>query len=74
MSITVKVTLNPVDKIYDVYSGDTSNQINTLVCQSVIDTCEFDIPDTYLKQFIWVKLTTDNCDDKIYRVVVDRIL
>jgi hypothetical protein len=66
----VKLGLDPTEKPYNIYTGLTQDEIVDLVCSNITDGCNFEYPNTFTEEYVWVKCTTPGCPDQIFELYI----
>ena len=70
MSRSIKITLNPKNNVYNIYTGETSETTTGLTCSNVTDECEFEFPDSYDIDNIWIRCNSSGCTEQIFNVFI----
>ena len=70
MARGIKLTLDPIGKVYDIYTGLTSGSTTGLTCNGIIDECQFEFSDGISEEYVWIKCVTTECGDQIFQVYI----
>lgn len=70
MSRNIKIKLNPIGRIYNIYTGTTSGTTTGLTCNNITDECDFTIPNSYNNNIMWIKCVTNDCSDQLLQIYI----